>query len=846
MAQTPRPLRQSRIAPGRPARQSVQSSATAARHIRLLKTLNHVLNTIAGTPHIEREVQSLASEIGSRFQFTTVGIGVVEGDDLVFRGVVSRDMPRDFSNPVSRGICGRVVRSGIGELVSDVHADPDYVAGGGQVECEVCVPIFVGGDVWGVINIEAAADVALGSEELDVMRTLASSIGLAIERSRQLRAEANRLDQLAHLQRIAGRIAGRVDIDGDGEDILEEIIRVFGYSSLGLAIVRGGIVDVYYAYASLLDGSAPYRSGPITGIVARVARTGEPVFIRDVRDDPDYVKHRPDTTQEICVPVRSAGSVIGILNVESTEARQLDASDLDILLTVADHLGTAISNHRRIAELEWRNQQMRLVDRVASLIASQITIRDAFSLVLAEIEGAFGYGTSGIGLIEGDRLVFAATRDSSEESVQDYFQLHGVSIDTGVTGRVARTGEPAFIEDVRSSPDYLVTSPEIQYEICVPIQADGRTVGVLNVETPASKPLGIADFEILSTIANRLGMAFARSTAYEAERRSRTTMEAIQRVSMIVSSTLDPEEALRRIVATLAAAFDYPFVSISLTEGTNLAAAAWHGLPQHITPPTLDLGSGVAGRVAQTGHAELVLHVSDDDARFIARADTRSQIAVPIYCAGEPTGVLSVEGDDVQPLSQHDHELLQTFAEHAGTTIANARRFEQMQQHAMRDPITDLPNYRQFQTRLRAELARAARHERPLALLVIDLDGFKSINDVYGHLVGDEVLRGIGARLSTSLRESDIPARYAGDEFVVILPETTDSFAHQIANRLSTAITSQPFPISTGHDVAVALSIGVAAFPDDASTVDDLIRAADSAMYRVKRSRDEASSSPPD
>ncbi len=89
------------------------------------------------------------------------------------------------------------------------------------------------------------------------MRTLASSLGLAIERSRQLQVEAHRLDQLAYLQRIAGRIAGRVDIDGDGEDILGEIVRIFGYSSLGLGIVRGGIVDVYYAYAALLDGSEP-------------------------------------------------------------------------------------------------------------------------------------------------------------------------------------------------------------------------------------------------------------------------------------------------------------------------------------------------------------------------------------------------------------------------------------------------------------------------------------------------------------------------------------------------------------------------------------------------------------
>ncbi|HYI15487.1 MAG TPA: diguanylate cyclase, partial [Thermomicrobiales bacterium] len=466
-----------------------------------------------------------------------------------------------------------------------------------------------------------------------------------------------------------------------------------------------------------------------------------------------------------------------------------------------------------------------------------VTIREALPLVVAEIEGAFGYGSCGIGLIEGERLIFAAVYDSNEDNIQDYFIDHGVSIATGITGRVARTGQPAFVKDVRTSPDYLPTSPAAQQEICVPIKANGATLGVLNVETPASKPLGPTDFEILTTIANHLGMAFERSAAYEAERRSRTAIEAIQRVAAIVSSTLDTDEALRRIVETLATVFGYPFVSISLIDGERLDSAAWHGLPLGSIPPPLVLGEGVAGRVAQTGAGELALRFSRDDEHGLARADSRSQIAVPIFCAGELAGVLSVEGNHDLPLTEHDLELLQTFAEHAGTTITNARRYEHVQQLAMRDPITDLPNYRQFQTRLFSELARSDRHERPLALLAIDLDEFKNINDAFGHLAGDEVLRQIGARLLTQLRESDGLARYAGDEFVVILPETDRTLAQAIADRLHDIIADRPFAISSGHNVIVALSIGVAAYPADASTADDLIRAADSAMYWVKRTR---------
>ena len=667
------------------------------------------------------------------------------------------------------------------------------------------------------------------------MQTLATSLGVAIERSREQLAGVRRLDQLAHLQRLAGRIAGRVNDSRDEDDILTEIGRAFGYSGLDSVSSATVNLDVYYTYAALLAHARPDGTFPMTGLAGRVARTGEPVFARDVRDEPDYIAARPETTQEICVPVRAGGTVVGVLNIEATDERRLDDSDLDILLTLGDHLGTAISNHLRIAELERRNQQLHVVDRVTSLIAGQVTIRDALPKVLAELEGAFGYGSSGIGLVEGDRLNVVAVHDINEHNIQDYFLVHGVSIETGVAGRVVRTGEPAFIKDVRSSPDYLPTSPAVQYEICVPIRANGQTIGILNVETPASRPLGSSDFEILTTIATHLGMAFERSAAYEAAYRSRAALEAIQRVATIVASTLDSDEALRRIVETLANVFGYPYVSISLIDGDRLDSTAWHGLPLGSLPPPLVLGEGVSGRVARTGTAELTNRFTEDDERSVARADSTSMVAVPISCDGVLTGVLNVEGNLDRPLTDHDLEMLQTFAGHAGTTITNARRYERVLQLAMRDPITELPNYRQFQKRLYAELARSDRYQRPLSLLVIDLDGFNGINDAFGHLAGDEMLRQISTRLLTVLRESDVLARYAGDEFVVILPETDKSVARLIAGRLNAVITNRPFTISTGQNVIVSLSIGVAAYPEDAGTGDNLVRAADTAMYWVKQ-----------
>ena len=160
-----------------------------------------------------------------------------------------------------------------------------------------------------------------------------------------------------------------------------------------------------------------------------------------------------------------------------------------------------------------------------------------------------------------------------------------------------------------------------------------------------------------------------------------------------------------------------------------------------------------------------------------------------------------------------------------------------LEQMVVSDPLTGLHNRRFLMDRLRQEMQRSDRHGEPLAFAMIDLDGFKTINDLYGHVLGDKVLRAVGNAISRSIRVSDIAARYGGDEFAVILPQTPPEGAMRVCERLLRAISEAGFQDDSGKVCRVTASLGLAYYPaDDVETPEDLVHSADGALYGAKRS----------
>jgi diguanylate cyclase (GGDEF)-like protein len=176
-------------------------------------------------------------------------------------------------------------------------------------------------------------------------------------------------------------------------------------------------------------------------------------------------------------------------------------------------------------------------------------------------------------------------------------------------------------------------------------------------------------------------------------------------------------------------------------------------------------------------------------------------------------------------------QALRVFANQATTALDTAAQYEEMQFLAEHDPLTRLYNRRAFSERLELEAARATRYGSPMSLVLCDLNGFKALNDAHGHAAGDAALEQIGAVLRSGLRRADAAYRIGGDEFALILPETSAADAAGVAGRVSDAM-SRAF---TGNMAGLGASFGVAVCPGDGTTPETLFRAADAAMYAAKR-----------
>jgi len=247
------------------------------------------------------------------------------------------------------------------------------------------------------------------------------------------------------------------------------------------------------------------------------------------------------------------------------------------------------------------------------------------------------------------------------------------------------------------------------------------------------------------------------------------------------------------------------------------------------------IGEGVSGWVA--AHNQALTNVSpvpDFAGHPELQTAFKTCLSVPLSLDDRVLGVITLYSASATGFPQDRIRLMDTIAQHAAAAVNNALMFEETQEDAYTDLLTGLPNLRYFNVFMEQELGRAARIDYPVTLLMMDLECFKDVNDRFGHKVGDRTLAEIGQVLRRQMRRSDMLVRYAGDEFLAVLPGTTREQARQTIERIQTAVDSFRMPIRSEQYVRVGISVGAASYPDDGQETDELLGLADQDMYNDK------------
>lgn len=370
--------------------------------------------------------------------------------------------------------------------------------------------------------------------------------------------------------------------------------------------------------------------------------------------------------------------------------------------------------------------------------------------------------------------------------------------------------------------------------ISLPLMVHEKFVGNLSVVGPGLRKADIPAFSIFAT---QLAVAIDKARLFETVQRQAIEAETLRQAASVVNSALDLQHVLDRILTELNKVVYYDSASVFFVEEDHLRIVALRGFPnpEKFLNQVFPLDDPLLREVERSG-GPLILFDAQEDPRFEKWVETdyvHGWLGVPLFAHGVCIGFLTLDNRQAGGYDADTAKQALVFANQAAIAIENARLFEQVQRLAVTDPLTNLHNRRYFFDIAHREMERARRYESPLSLIMIDIDHFKEVNDIHGHLIGDMVLRHIADRLREQLREIDVLCRYGGEEFVALLPDTALDAAYQVAERLRNAIVQTPIQ-AENRLVQVTTSLGVAFMDEECLQIDDLIRYADQALYQAK------------
>lgn len=357
-------------------------------------------------------------------------------------------------------------------------------------------------------------------------------------------------------------------------------------------------------------------------------------------------------------------------------------------------------------------------------------------------------------------------------------------------------------------------------------------------------PVGVGVVEVLiqsaaHSISGRRALLRSRRRAAELEERLVLLSDTIQ----AAGSLLDPGMVSKFIMERAAHRVGSPRWRLYRVDevGGLMRLDAWAG-PETDPPPAAELAleQGLAGRTARRHGVLQFNRVEDADAaQWEKEWGTRRPqqvLAVPLVSRGRVIGVAEFADPGAGRFSAYGVQTVQTLMEPAAIALDNAQLFRKLEERTVTDDLTGLYNARFMENYLRRETKRASRYGHPVAMLFIDLDGFKQVNDIHGHMAGSRTLVEVGQVLRENVREIDVAARWGGDEFTVVLPETDGEGARVMAQRICERIREHTFLLDLGLKIRISASVGVSSWPENGPTAAALLAAADAAMYEVKNS----------
>ncbi|HWW17357.1 MAG TPA: diguanylate cyclase [Candidatus Saccharimonadales bacterium] len=535
----------------------------------------------------------------------------------------------------------------------------------------------------------------------------------------------------------------------------------------------------------------------------------------------------------VAISLQAKEQAFGVLLLGTPDSRRFAPAEYRLLLALGHQIGMAVENSYLVQQTARRSEELHVLNEIGRALSSTLNKEELLVKIWEELRRLFDVEN-----------FYIAELDPVRDEMRFHFEVIGGkqgprrSRRTGnhLTEYVIRTRQPVLIRDNYDAEVKKLGVEPIQQSgcfCCVPLVAYDHAIGAMAVYSDQEHVFDEGHLELLRVLASEASIAIENARLFQEERTKARHLSLLNTISRNAIATLNPDEMLAKITEQLEAGLTYDHIGIGQLEYSSreIVIQAEAGKRRGALGKRIPLGSGLIGQVARNGQLAAYNASVPADAGFKPLLpDTLAAIALPIFYAEQLHGILYVESSQPADFSEEEVLLLRTLADLIAGALHNALSFQKAQEQAITDGLTGVKTHRFFMEALSAEWKRSTRAGRSFALVLMDLDRFKFVNDFYGHLEGDLVLQRVGHILETNCRRSDVVARYGGDEFVILMPETNMEHARQLASKLRGWVSADPLL----REKNISASFGIACYPLHGSSPQELIQVADASMYLSK------------
>ena len=713
----------------------------------------------------------------------------------------------------------------------------------------------------------------MSSLELKVKKI--KPITLSVKRSNFPSYENDENQQVltAALADVSMALNSNLHLEGVLDCILESLARVIDYKTANIMLIEG-------KNARIVRSNGYDQLGTKEIMLSKVFDfTQISFFIQMIKTKQPFLSYYPHLEQNwnslaesewikshIAAPIFLEDEMIGFLNCDSDIADFFTKNQLPTMQIFASEAGLAIRNARLFDASTKLSKKLGLINDLTRQVLKATTVNQIFELLpekLVELsEGSNVYISK---WDESTRMVtgWAATGQTRDSFIEG----HASPEEHTLTRELLEAQKPMVIEDISHSSVMDEKFHSLYQEktlFCLPLIAEEIKFGAIIIGFQKPDQITEDVRSLGEYAAAQISTAVAKIYLLELERNQSSQLahanaliESLSRVSTAIKSGVDTKNVMSTIGSELEALKIHSAVALRINT-TDSLALTYSSVQSNIISFAKKIGGGkindlVAPFDFLPGLKNIIENQQaqyfEDPERILTQiapvtikpiikklnealllTDNSNCILTPLVVEKKSIGILCLWGEVLQKI---DIQAASIFGGQVAIAIENANLLQEVQRLAITDELTNVLNRRGFIETANHEFEAAKRYSRPLSLIMLDIDRFKAINDVYGHPIGDEILVEIAARARTKIRETDYISRYGGEEFLILLIEQKPENARTVAERIRKSVSDQPFDTSVGK-ISVTISVGVTGASSQISSISMMIKTVDKALYKSK------------